>query len=218
MSKGPKAGKLAGTRPTMTVVDDPMAPNMNNWPTSARKLWEVSKLMPYAQNARTHSDAQVDEIVNSIRTFGWTVPVLVDELGLIIAGHGRVMAAAKMKITHVPVVVARGWSADMKRAYTIADNKIALNAGWDLTILRAEMVHLEGVGIEPSLLGFTALEMVDLKKAPTSERDPEATPEPPKNPVSKRGDIWLLGAAVKCPECHKSTPLHEALKKAGARR
>ncbi len=99
------------------------------WPADKVERWTISRLVPYARNARTHSDAQVAQIAASIREWGWTTPILVDEAGGLIAGHGRVMAARQLGITEVPVVVARGWSEAQKRAYILADNKLALNAG-----------------------------------------------------------------------------------------
>jgi ParB-like chromosome segregation protein Spo0J len=96
-------------------------------------------LIPYARNARTHSPEQVDQIAASIREWGWTVPVLIDEQGGIIAGHGRVLAAQKLAIAEIPVMVAAGWSEAQKRAYVLADNKLALNAGWDNDLLKIEL-------------------------------------------------------------------------------
>ena len=107
------------------------------WPADEARRWAVDRLVPSARNARTHSDAQVAQIAASIREWGWTVPVLVDEDGNLIAGHGRVLAARLLGLAEVPVVVARGWSDAKKRAYMLADNKLALNAGWDEALLRA---------------------------------------------------------------------------------
>src|SRR3954468_15269455 len=112
------------------------------WPADAVSRRPVSELIPYAQNARTHSADQVGEIARSIEAFGFTVPVLVDEAGGIIAGHGRVMAAKKLGLLDLPVMVASGWSDEQKRAYVLADNKIALNAGWDDDLLKAELSFL----------------------------------------------------------------------------
>lgn len=100
-------------------------------PADKVEKWKISKLIPYARNARTHSDEQVAQIAASIREWGWTTPVLVDEQGGIIAGHGRTLAAHKLEMTEVPVMVAKGWSDAKKRAYIIADNKLAQNADWD---------------------------------------------------------------------------------------
>ena len=122
--------------------------SMQEWPADKVERWPLDRLVPYARNARTHSDAQVAQIAGSIREWGWTKPVLVDENG-IIAGHGRVLAARKLGLTEVPVMVARGWSEAQKRAYVIADNKLALNAGWDEELLRLELADLQGHGLRP---------------------------------------------------------------------
>lgn len=100
-----------------------------NWPASKVELRKVSELVPYARNSRTHSDEQVSQLAASIREWGWTVPILVDEEGGLIAGHGRIMAAKKLGIAEVPAMVAQGWSEAQKRAYVLADNKLAENAG-----------------------------------------------------------------------------------------
>ena len=109
---------------------------MNDWPADKVERRDVASLVPYAKNARTHSAAQDAASAASIREWGWTVPVLVDEAGGIIAGHGRILAAQKLGITQVPVMLATGWTEAQKRAYVIADNKLALNAGWDEDLLR----------------------------------------------------------------------------------
>ena len=106
------------------------------WPADAVERRPVAALVPFARNARTHSDEQVAQIAASIREFGWTIPVLVDEAGTIIAGHGRVLAAQRLGLTEIPVMVAAGWSEAKRRLYVIADNKLALNAGWDEELLR----------------------------------------------------------------------------------
>jgi DNA modification methylase len=151
-------------------------------------------LVPYARNARTHSDAQVAQIAASIREWGWTNPILVDEAGGIIAGHGRVMAARKLGIADVPVMVARGWSEAQKRAYIIADNKLALNAGWDDDLLRVELSDLRGMGTDLSLIGFGEDEIAALLAEPSvGLTDPDAVPETPAAPVTVLGDLWQLG-------------------------
>ncbi|MCO6052356.1 ParB/Srx family N-terminal domain-containing protein, partial [Mesorhizobium sp. RP14(2022)] len=111
-------------------------------------------LIPYARNARTHSDAQVAEIAASIREFGWTNPVLVDGDNGIIAGHGRVMAARKLRMRQVPVIELAGLTDAQKRAYVLADNKLALNAGWDEELLGLELADLDALGFDLSLTGF----------------------------------------------------------------
>lgn len=131
-----------------------MATKQSN-PADKVEQWDITKLVPYARNSRTHSDAQVAQIAASIKEWGWTTPVLVDEDGSIIAGHGRTLAAQRLKMTQVPVMVAKGWSDTKKRAYIIADNKLALNAGWDAEMLKIELGALDAAGFNLELTGFT---------------------------------------------------------------
>ena len=126
----------------------------SEWPADKVERRKVAELVPYARNSRTHSDAQVAQIAASIREWGWTTPVLVDEEGGIIAGHGRVMAAQRLGIEEVPCMVARGWTDAQRRAYVIADNKLAMNAGWDEDLLRVELGELEGMEFDLGLTGF----------------------------------------------------------------
>ncbi|MFZ6762225.1 site-specific DNA-methyltransferase [Pseudoroseomonas sp. WGS1072] len=164
------------------------------WPADQVERWPLTHLTPYARNARTHSDAQVAQIAASIREWGWTVPVLVDESGTIIAGHGRVLAAQRLGLAEVPVMVARGWSEAKRRAYVLADNKLALNAGWDEAMLRAELADLAGLGADLSLSGFSAEEVAALTAEDTAGlTDPDDVPEAPAAPVSRLGDVWQLG-------------------------
>jgi ParB-like chromosome segregation protein Spo0J len=114
----------------------------------------VEALVPYAKNSRTHSDAQVAQLAGSVREFGWTNPVLLDESGGIIAGHGRVLAARKLAMTEVPCIVLTGLSDQQRRAYVLADNKLALNAGWDAELLALELQTLVSEGVELDLMGF----------------------------------------------------------------
>jgi ParB-like chromosome segregation protein Spo0J len=123
-------------------------------PADEIERWSLDKLTPYARNSRTHSDEQVAQLAASIREWGWTTPVLVDEDGGIIAGHGRVLAARQLGMVEVPVVVARGWSDAKRRAYVIADNKLALNAGWDAEMLALELGELGELGFDLELTGF----------------------------------------------------------------
>lgn len=163
-------------------------------PVDKLERWEVSRLKPYAQNARTHSPEQVAQLVASIEQFGFTIPVLVDEKGMIIAGHGRVLAAAKREMSHVPVLVARGWSANQKRAYIIADNKLAEGAGWDRNILGSELGNLTLAGFDVDALGFAPGEIKALiANAAKVNADPDDAPPAPAQPVSQPGDLWVLG-------------------------
>jgi hypothetical protein len=139
-------------------------------PADKVEKWKIEKLIPYARNARTHSDEQVSQIAASIKEWGWTTPVLVDEQGGIIAGHGRTLAAQKLELTEVPVMVAKGWSDAKKRAYIIADNKLAQNADWDNEMLALELGELGDLGFDLDLTGFAADEIADLLQ-PDEEDD-----------------------------------------------
>lgn len=124
------------------------------WPADAIERRKVSELIPYARNARTHSDAQVAQIAASIKEWGWTNPVLIDADGGLIAGHGRVMAARKLGIDEIPVMIATGWTEAQKRAYILADNQLALNAGWDTELLAIELGELASMDFDMALIGF----------------------------------------------------------------
>jgi ParB-like chromosome segregation protein Spo0J len=185
------------------------------WPADAVERRPVASLTAYARNARTHSEGQVAEIAASIREWGWTMPVLVDEAGGIIAGHGRVLAAQLLGLTEVPVMVARGWTEAQRRAYLIADNKLGLNSGWDDALLVLEMTDLKAMGFDLGLTGFADGEIQELfgrAAARAGLTDPDATPEVPADPISRPGDVWLLGATVTCPKCGKASPLEKAAK------
>jgi len=132
------------------------------WPADQVVRKPIAELVPYARNARTHTPAQVDQIAASIREWGWTNPVLIDEAGTIIAGHGRVMAAQKLKIADVPCIVASGWTDAQKRAYVLADNQLALNAGWDADLLKVEIGDLQAEGFDVGLMGFDGAFLDDL--------------------------------------------------------
>jgi DNA modification methylase len=164
-------------------------------PAEKIEKWAIEKLIPYARNARTHSDEQVGQIAASIREWGWTTPVLVDEDGGIIAGHGRTMAAKRLGMREVPVMVARGWSDAKKRAYVLADNKLALNAGWDDSMLALELKELGETGFDLDLTGFSldeinALTPLEVEPGLTDE---DAVPEAPEEPTTRLGDVWILG-------------------------
>jgi DNA modification methylase len=156
--------------------------------------WPIGRLVPYARNARTHSPAQVDQIAASIREFGWTIPVLADEDGTIIAGHARVLGARKLGIEQVPVMVAAGWTEAQKKAYAIADNKLTLNGGWDEQLLGIELGELEVLGFDLDLTGFSETERLALAaQGNEGLTDPDDVPDLPANPVSVAGDLWTLG-------------------------
>lgn len=164
-------------------------------PAENIEIWDISRLIPYARNSRTHSDAQISQLAASIKEWGWTVPILIDETGMIIAGHGRLAAAQKLNYKQVPVVIASNWSEEKKRAYVIADNKLALNAGWDTELLALEIQELKATDFNLSILGFTDEELNNLIPVNVTEglTDEDAVPEPPPEPITKPGDIWILG-------------------------
>lgn len=135
---------------------------MTTWPADSVERRKIADLVPYARNSRTHSEAQIAQIAESIKEWGWTIPVLIDPEGGIIAGHGRVMAAELLKIDEVPTMTAVGWSEAQKRAYVIADNKLALNAGWDDDALKDEINALTDMDADISLIGFSNGELQNL--------------------------------------------------------
>ena len=163
--------------------------------------WPLDRLRAYARNPRTHSEAQVAQIAASIVEFGWTNPVLVAGDGTVIAGHGRLDAARRLGLSMVPVLVLDHLSEAQRRAYVIADNKLALNAGWNDDLLAAELHALNGEGFNLELTGFDEAELERLM-APLDDEagaGDDATdaadeaPEPPRNPVSRSGDLWRMG-------------------------
>jgi DNA modification methylase len=178
------------SRPTPST-----APLTKPNPADHLERWPIDRLVPYARNSRTHSDEQVAQIAASIREWGWTTPILVDAEGGIIAGHGRVLAARKLGISEVPVIIATGWSDEQKRAYVIADNKLALNAGWDNELLNLELQELSGLGFNMELTGFTDEEIKALMPVEVTEglMDEDDTPPVPEQAVSVPGDIWMMG-------------------------
>ena len=183
--------ETARTRRTAEKTAPVVGP-ARGWPADSVARRPVASLLPYARNARTHSDEQVAQIAASVLEWGWTSPVLVDEAGMIIAGHGRVLAAQRLGLPEVPVMVASGWSEAQKRAYVIADNKLALNAGWDPELLPVELGDLKGLGFDLSLTGFGELELGKLLlDEPGGDLD--HAPAPPVVPVSQPGDLWICG-------------------------
>lgn len=166
-------------------------------------------LVPHVRNSRTHSDAQVAQVAASIREFGWTNPILVDGEDVIIAGHARLLAARKLGLEEVPVIVLAHLSPAQKRALVIADNKLALNAGWDEDTLRAELVSLQEDGFDLDVVGFSDEELRvllgDGGEAVATATDEEAIPEAPVNPVSRAGDLWAIGKhRLVCGDCRDS--------------
>ena len=168
---------------------------MLNWPADKVKRRPLNSIVPYARNSRTHSDEQVAQIAASINEWGFTTPILVDVDGEIIAGHGRLLAAQRLGLDEVPTMTATGWSEAQKRAYVIADNKLALNAGWDNEMLAVEFDDLKEAGFDIDLIGFTGDELDALFPTPQNEglTDEDAVPEVPDVPITVEGDVWILG-------------------------
>jgi len=169
------------------------------------EFWPLERLSAYPRNPRTHSDEQVAQIAASIVEFGWTNPVLVAGDGTVIAGHGRLEAARRLGLDAVPVVVLNHLTEAQRRAYVIADNKLALNAGWNEELLAAELHALNGEGFDLALTGFDEGELEHLM-APLDEAeatagdaneaddDADVLSSPPRHPVTRPGDLWLMGA------------------------
>ena len=160
------------------------------------KQQSVDDLIPYARNARTHSDEQVEKIAASIREFGFLNPIITDGENGIVAGHGRIMAAKKLGMDEVPTVEAAHLTDAQKRAYILADNRLALDAGWDNELLRVEFTELQDAGFELNLTGFTDDEISALEPETEPEEgltDEDAVPEEPETPVTVEGDVWVLG-------------------------
>ncbi|WP_143796733.1 site-specific DNA-methyltransferase [Paracoccus marinus] len=162
-------------------------------------MMPTGQLVPYARNARTHSDDQVAQIAASITEFGFTNPILIGEDGVIIAGHGRLMAAQRLGLSEVPVIVLAHLNAAQRRALVVADNKIALNAGWDTVILLEQIELIRADGFDIDLVGFSDVELGELLaeiEAPETAGaidGEDDIPEPPAEPVSRPGDLWILG-------------------------
>jgi len=160
------------------------------------KYWPINRLIPFARNARIHSDKQVAEIAGSIRAFGFANPILVGEDHDIIAGHGRLAAARLLQLDTVPVIVLRGLTEVQRRQLVLADNRIALNAGWDEDMLRLELRDLASMGADLKIIGFTKAELAAALRgeAASGLTDEDQAPPPPEKPVARFGDEWRLGA------------------------
>ncbi|HUA82655.1 MAG TPA: site-specific DNA-methyltransferase [Bryobacteraceae bacterium] len=153
----------------------------------------VSKLKPFARNARTHSEQQVDQIAASIQEFGWTNPILIDGNDGIIAGHARLLAAQKLGMTEVPVIVLDHLTPAQRKALVLADNKLALNAGWDENLLRIELEELQSLDFNLDLTGFASIEIDELLRDPLIEERADEAPPLPEIATARLGDVWLLG-------------------------
>ena len=164
-------------------------------PVHEQSTRSISELTPFDKNSRTHSDAQIEQVCKSIRKFGFTNPVLIDENNTIIAGHCRILAAKMAGIDNIPCVVLHGLSDVEKAAYVIADNKLALNAGWDFDILQEQFEFLKENDFNLELTGFSLEELCDLlpHEEPEIFCNEDDVPEVPVEPITKLGDVWLLG-------------------------
>ena len=158
-------------------------------------LVNIDKLKPFPRNSRKHSEHQVQQVINSIKEFGFTNPILIDEQNTIIAGHCRLIAAKKLGIKNVPCVTLAGLTETQKKAYVIADNKLALNAEWDIDILLSEVKSLQDENFDIELTGFTLDEIADITPdcVTVGLIDDDAVPDAPAEPITKLGDIWKLG-------------------------
>jgi len=170
------------------------------WPAAAVEAVPIETLLPYVNNARTHSPAQIETIAGLMLRFGVTNPVLRDDRNMILAGHGRVLAA-KLNFSRgydafgrVPVITAQGWTEDEKRAYVIADNQSALMAGWDNALLASELQAVAGAGLDVACLGFSSTELRRRLGYAGGLTDPDEIPEIPEEPVTHPGDLWSLGS------------------------
>jgi DNA modification methylase len=168
---------------------------MRHWPADQVERWPIERLTPYANNPRLHSEADLHKIAASILKWGWTMPPLVDEHGELISGHARVGAAIILDLKSIPVIVARGWSEDEKRAYRVADDQLAARASWDPERLRDELQALEFADFDLGLIGFEPdqLETILADSGASGLTDADSVPEVPDQPVTRPGDGWLLG-------------------------
>src|ERR1700694_4002198 len=161
------------------------------------ELWPIDKLIPYAKNPRTHSEVQVAQIAASIAEFGFLNPMLVDTQAGVLAGHGRLLAAQKLELKRVPVIVLDHLTETQKRASLLADNQLALNAGWDMEMLRVELEGLRRSDFDLEVIGFDIHELAevfqDFDFLVAGLTDEDSAPEPPEKPISQPGDLWLLG-------------------------
>ena len=187
-----------------------------NLPTQI-ELRSVRALLPHARNSRTHSDEQIAQVAGSIREFGWTNPILIDSEDVVIAGHARLLAARKLGMGEVPVIVLAHLTPAQKRALIIADNKLALNAGWDEDMLRAEVAALQEDGFDLDVVGFSDEELRVLLADEDHNGEGESAGddqvrEAPSDPVSRAGDIWLIGRhRLICGDCRDSATVARLL-------
>jgi ParB-like chromosome segregation protein Spo0J len=168
------------------------AKDSGTWPAATVEIWPLERLTANPHNARIHGPQQIEQIRASLREFGWTMPVLVRENGMLIAGHGRLEAAKLEGITEVPTIVARGWTEAQCQAYAICDNKLTEASHWDEELLRLELGDLREAGFNLTLTGFDQDELDRLLVVDRDlDGDPDNAPEPPAEPISKPGDLWV---------------------------
>jgi DNA modification methylase len=165
------------------------------WPADQVERWPIEQLNPYANNPRVHTDVDVKKLEASIDKFGWARPVLVDEEGGVIAGQACVLAAIRLGLDSIPVIVARGWSEEEKRAYRVADNQLAARATWDFELLHCELEELGATGFDLDLIGFEPDRLQEILAGLGSSglTDPDSVPDALDQPVSRPGDVWILG-------------------------
>jgi DNA modification methylase len=179
------------------------------WPADRVKRMRLASLVPYARNARTHSDSQVDQLAKSIEHWGFTVPVLVDERHEVIAGHGRILAAERLGLETIPVMVAKGWTPKQIRAYRLADNQLTLNAAWDVKLLAAELGELTDMA---NIIGFSDDEAQRILGSRMGLTDPDDAPPLPTEPVTQLGDLWQCGAhRILCGDATKANDVQRLL-------
>jgi ParB-like chromosome segregation protein Spo0J len=170
------------------------------WPADKIERRKVDSLIPYIKNSRTHTPEQVANVAASIKEWGWTTPVLIDEAGGLIAGHCRIQAAQKLGLDEVPCMVAAGWSEAQKKAYIIADNRLAeAGAGWDMDMLKVEFEDLKALDFNLDLTGFDNEFVKGLMEPAATEglTDPDDVPENVETRC-KPGDLWVLGGYMEC--------------------
>ncbi len=168
------------------------------------EIWDIEKVIPYDRNPRKNDHA-VDAVAASLREFGFKQPVVVDKDGVVIVGHTRLKAAISLGLKKIPIHIAEDLSAEQVKAYRIADNQTATLADWDIELLPIELSELNDAGFDLSLLAFDEDELAKLMKTEPTEglTDDDAVPEPPAEPVTQPGDLWLLGAYWECDTCGK---------------
>lgn len=200
------------------LMDKPTLP-ADLWPATTVEMRPVEELVPYARNARTHPPEQVEQIAASMRRFGFTIPMLVAEDGTIISGHGRLMAAQRLGLAEVPVMVAKGWSDEDRRVYCLADNRLAETSEWDPETLALEWRELValGAGDDLSMIGFSQEDIEDLVPGVLGESgagltDPDDVPEPPARAVTVAGDVWVMGKhRLRCGDSTSATDVEALL-------